>query len=256
MSQRRGAAVEWPGQAEWEAMKARGRNLPHHKAVAEVAFLTHQYRQMWRPMTENLADFKTIIQVLRAKKIPFVLTGAHGISGWTGRPRSTHDVNILVKPGRNLARAIKALKIQYPHLEVRQHFGVTSFFIPGEKESVIDVTYPHRADIAETLETAIWIGEGDEKYRIPTLEAALGNKYGAMLTLSRDILKRTQDIVDFSQMVKHSLDEGRQPIDLEILKVLGEMVWPSGGGDEILRFVADVKAGKLPNPTARAAESR
>jgi hypothetical protein len=140
-----------PGNPEWEAMKARARGLPHHKAVAEVAFLTHQYRKSWRPMTENLVEFRAIIRVLNEKKIPFVLTGAHGIAGWTGRPRSTHDVDILVKPGRNLARAINALKAEFPHLEVRQHFGVTSFFIPGEFESVLDVTYPHRPDIEETL---------------------------------------------------------------------------------------------------------
>jgi hypothetical protein len=25
------------------------------------------------------------------------------------------------------------------------------FFLPGEKQSVLDVTYPHRADLQETL---------------------------------------------------------------------------------------------------------
>ena len=48
-------------------------------------------------------------------------------------------------------------------------------------------------------------------------------------------------------MVKHSLDEGRQPIDLTVLEALGEMVWPGGGGKEILRLVEEVKAGKVPN---------
>jgi hypothetical protein len=40
------------------------------------------------------------------------------------------------------------------------------------------------------------------------------------------------------------MDEGRQPIDLDRLKLLGEMVWPSGGGKEILRMVEQVKVGK------------
>ena len=54
------------------------------------------------------------------------------------------------------------------------------------------------------------------------------------------------DGVDFAGMVKHSLDEGRAPIDLPKLEALGEMVWPGGGGKEILQLVEDVKAGKVP----------
>ena len=39
-------------------------------------------------MSKVLIDLDQILQALTAKKIPFVLTGAHGISAWTGRPRS------------------------------------------------------------------------------------------------------------------------------------------------------------------------
>jgi hypothetical protein len=49
---------------------------------------------------------------------------------------------------------------------------------------------------------------------------------------------------DFTFMVQHSLDEGRQPIDLAELAALGEKVWPDGGGREILHLVERVKAGK------------
>jgi hypothetical protein len=53
-----------------------------------------------------------------------------------------------------------------------------------------------------------------------------------------------QHLVDFGWMVKHSTDEGRQPIDLEKLEALGEMVWPHGGGQEILRMIEQHNAGK------------
>ena len=65
-----------------------------------------------------------------------------------------------------------------------------------------------------------------------------------MLTPTRETGKRGMDAVDFYNMVKHSMDEGRQPIDLDRLELLGEKVWPSGGGKEILRMVEQVKAGK------------
>jgi hypothetical protein len=241
------------GNAEWEAMKASYRPLGLAEAVAECARLSNQYRKMWVRMAAITVDLRAIVQTLRAKKIPFVLTGAHGIAGWTGRPRATHDVDILVKSGRNYTRAVNAIKALYPQLEVRQFAGVTGFFAPGETMSLIDVTYPHRADIQETLETAVWVSEGDLSYRVPALEAALANKYGAMLTPNRDLGKRIQDAADFSFMVKRSMAEGERAIDLDRLAALGEKVWPGGGGQEILRLVEDVKAGKAPNldPQAR-----
>jgi hypothetical protein len=193
-----------------------------------------------------MVDLDTILQTLQAKKIPFVLTGAHGISGWTGRPRATKDVNILVKAGRNQARAVKVLRALYPSLEVRQFTGVTAFFLPGEKASLLDVTYPHRPDLEETLRTAIWVGERAHRYRIPALEAALVNKYGAMLTLSRDPGKRAQDAVDFFYMVKHATEEEQRPIDPEKLSDLGEKVWPGSGGAEIVRLVEEARGGKVP----------
>jgi hypothetical protein len=236
------------GNAEWEAMKASYRNLRPEEAVRECTFLSAQYRRM-HGMTE--IDLKKIVTTLQAKKIPFVLTGAHGIATWTGRPRATHDVDILVKSGRNYARAVKAIQSLYPQLETRLLAGVAAFFVAGETQSVIDVTYPHRLDIAQTLETAIWFEDQGMRVRIPALEAALANKYGAMLTLSRDPVKRTFDAGDFASMVKHSLDEGRTPINLARLAELGELVWPAGGGEEIVRLVEEAKAGMVPNLTAR-----
>jgi hypothetical protein len=229
-------------------MKATCRNLRPADAVREVAYLSAEYRQRWNMPEINLHK---IIAALQAKKVPFVLTGAYGIATWTGRPRSTHDVDILVKSGRNHARAVKAMQALYPELEMRNFFGVAAFFVPGETESVIDVTFPHRHDIAETLATALWIEDQGKRYRIPALEAAMANKYGAMLALNRDPIKRAQDGVDFATMVKHSLDPGREPIDMERLAELGELVWPGGGGKEIVRLVEGAKAGQVPNMTAR-----
>lgn len=202
-------------------------------------------------MAPSPVDFHQIIDTLTKKKIPFVLTGQHAIGIWTGRPRATHDVDILAKGGRNCARAVKALRALYPSLEVRDQSGVMAFYVPGETQSVIDVTYPHREDIRVTLETAIWIEDGPRRFRIPRLEAALANKYGAMLTLSRDPGKRAIDASDFYYMVRHAYDPGRRPIDLALLESLGKKVWPSGGGKEILELVAQARAGEVPTASLK-----
>jgi hypothetical protein len=228
-----------------------GRSRNHPDSVSLTEHLSNQYRSMWSKMAEFHVNLRQIIATLQAKKIPFVLTGAYGIGGWTGNPRATHDVDILVKGGRNHARAIKALKELYPELEVHNFAGVAAFIVPGETKSVIDVTYPHRADIQVTLETAIWIEKQGQRYRIPTLEAALANKYGAMLALNRDPGKRMVDAADFYFMVKHSMEQGREPIDRVKLEALGEKVWPGGGGKEVLSLVDQVRAGgapRLPEP--------
>jgi hypothetical protein len=243
---------------EWEAAKAARRNVSHGDAVQESYFLQRQYRTLWSSrMAASPVDLNEILRTLSQKKIPFVLTGTHGIGSWTGRPRATYDVDILVKGGRNHARAVRVLKALYPKLEVRDFAGVTGFFIPGETRSVIDVTYPHRPDLAETLDDPIWVDDKSVgvRYRVPSLEAALSNKYGAMLTPTREFRKRRQDVLDFEYMVAHSMDEGRQPIDLIKLESLGEKVWAGGGGKEILRLVDQVKAGKqiILDPTGRFA---
>ncbi len=219
----------------------------HARAVRLSAEITQtQWWLMKKPEPAKI-ELRKILQTLTKKRIPFVLTGAHAIGGWTGDPRTTHDVDVLVKAGRNHSRAVKALQELYPHLEVRTFFGVTAFFVPGEKKSVIDVTYPHRDDIVETLAHPIWIEDAGLKYRIPALEAALANKYGAMLALNRDPYKRMQDAVDFSKMVQHSFEPEQQSIALERLRELGEKVWPGGGGDEILGVVELVKRGGILN---------
>lgn len=231
-------------------MKASRRNIDHDAAVRESDFLQKQFYQLWGHLVgPSPADLSLILRTLTKKKIPFVLTGAQGIGGWTGRPRATKDIDILVKGGRNHTRAVNAIKALYPNLEVRDHDGLMAFYVPGDNDAVIDVTFPLRDDQEETLANPTWT-ENKElgiRYRIPSLEEALANKYGAMLTPGRRPIKRQQDIIDFSWMVTHSMDKGRKPIDLKRLEYLGELVWPGGGGREILRLVDEVKAGKAIN---------
>jgi hypothetical protein len=236
-----------PTDPTWEAMKAVRRNLEHDAAVREVSFLQRQYRRQWSDrMAASPVELYEVLRTLTKKRIPFVLIGAHGFAGWTGKPRNTKDVDILVKGGRNLTRAVKAIRELYPQLEERSFPGLIAFFIPGEKESVVDVIYPHRADLAEALENPVWTENKEEglRYRIPALEAALSSKYGAMLNPTRQLDQRMQDAVDFTRMVQHSQDKGREPIDLDRLQLLGEKVWPGGGGKEIIGLVEQAKAGK------------
>src|SRR5438034_46440 len=120
-----------PTDPAWEAMKAARRNIGHDDAVQESVFLQKQFYALWGDrVATSPVDVNVVLRTLTQKKIPFVLTGAHGIGGWTGRPRSTKDVDILVKGGKNCTRAVNAIKALYPELEVRNFAGVMAFFVP------------------------------------------------------------------------------------------------------------------------------
>jgi hypothetical protein len=108
--------------------------------------------------------------------------------------------------------------------------------------------HAHSADSSK-LARPMKVEEDRSSFRIPVLETAVANKYGASLTADRDAGERAQDVVDFCWMVKHSEDESRDPIDLDRLAALGELVWPGGGGEEIVRLVAEANAGKVPSLT-------
>jgi hypothetical protein len=226
-------------------VQALGLSARRAAAIQESATITKTQWQLMRKKASAKVDVYEILRTLSDKKIPFVLTGAHALGAWTGQPRATKDVDVVVKSGRNHARAVKALHQLYPQLEVRSVPGVTAFFVPGERHAAIDVSYPHRPDIKETLASRIWIEDRGLRYRIPPLEAALANKYGAMLATNRDPAKRLQDAADFTNMVRYSAEPGSQPIDLKKLRRLGEKVWPGGGGAEILHLVDQVQRGAV-----------
>jgi hypothetical protein len=236
-----------PALVEMEALESARDNLAPDEAIRQGACITNRIATMWRgKLVATPLDLYDVLRALIAKKVPFVLTGAHSIQGYTGRPRGTKDVDILAKSGRNHLRAVNALKEAFPELEVRALHRVTAFFRPGETESVIDVSLPHRKDNAESLVDTVWVDDKKNgvRYRIPSLECALANKYGSMLAVTRQSRKRRQDILDFEWMVAHSTEAGRTPIDRDRLETLGSMVWAEGGGKEIIRLVEMVLANE------------
>ncbi len=79
---------------------------------------------------------------------------------------------------------------------------------------------------------------GDESVTVPTVEAALALKFYSMINRGRPLDDRMQDAVDFSRAAK-----AQEKVDLDLLHQLGELVY-GGGGDEILKFVSDARAGR------------
>jgi len=175
-----------------------------------------------------------VARVLNAAKVKFVLVGAHAISGYTGRPRATLDVDVISDAPK---KAMNALSAAFPDLEVQDHPVVIRFL--RDKREAIDVIKASSSPLfRRILKATRTVHIGGEPVPVPILEAALAAKFAAMVSPTRKVTDRVQDGVDFARAVEMS-----KRLDLKLLEELGQLVY-DGGGREILKLVQDAKAGR------------
>ena len=178
-----------------------------------------------------------VIRVLNAAKVSFTLVGAHGLGGWTGKPRATEDVDIVVVQ-RQVKKAVAVLTAAFPHLDVDDHPAVVRLRDRETGAVSIDVMKPNQAVVHAALKNTHTVRSGRLTYKVPSLEMALALKFAPMVSLNRADLDKGQDAVDFGRIVVANAD-----IDLGKLAALGELVYP-GGGKEIVEMVRRVRAGE------------
>jgi hypothetical protein len=179
-----------------------------------------------------------VIRVLNASGIRFMLVGAHGLGGWTGAPRATQDIDVIVA-ARTLRKAVRELLAAFPHLEADDHEAVTRLRDQETKKVVIDVMKPYQDLMRVALKHTRQAEMEGEPYLIPTLEMALALKFAPMVSRNREARKKYQDAHDFIAMV-----EANPEIDMEKLAELGELVY-HGGGAEIAQMVGQARRGEM-----------
>lgn len=208
--------------------------VDHGAALESVHWLTRTQYEMHRPDAMQVEP-KELIRVLNEAGVKFVLMGQHGISGWLSEPRATRDVDVVVQK-RHFAKAVRAIHTAWQDLVIQELPVVTRFLDPSNHEPVIDVM---RADAVyrEAFKNCVRVGRTHD---VPNLEFALAAKFAAMVSRNREIPKKLSDASDFAQIVLRN----HANINLERLRRLGDGVY-SGGGDELARFVEDVKAGRM-----------
>lgn len=207
--------------------------IDHHHSLDTVQFLTRTQYRMHRPDAMQVEP-QELIRVLNRSNVKFVLMGQHGISGWLSEPRATRDVDVVVQK-RHHAKAVRAIQAAWPELVKKEFPVVTRFLDPANHEPVIDVMRPNDV-YAEAFKNCVRIGKTHD---VPNLELALAAKFSAMVSRNREQAKKYFDAGDFSQIVLRN----HADIDYDRLRQLGDAVYPDGG-EELVRFVADVKDGK------------
>lgn len=178
-----------------------------------------------------------LIKVLNRANIRFVLVGAHGIAGWTNKPRATEDVDVIVA-SRSHKKALAALLKEYPHLLAEDQEVVTRLRDPETTKVVVDLMKSNQAIMRAVLSNTRTVTQARHSYQIPSLEMALAMKFAAMISLSRPEEDRLIDAHDFIAVVKANPE-----IDLTKLVELGELVY-TGGGQEVVEKVRTVRAGE------------
>jgi hypothetical protein len=178
-----------------------------------------------------------VIRTLTAAKVSFTLVGAHGLGGWTGKPRATEDVDIVVAQ-RHVKKAVAALMAAFPHLDVDDQPAVVRLRDRETGAVAIDVMKPNQSVMHAALKHTHAVRSGRLSYKVPSLEMALALKFAPMISLNRADLDKQQDAVDFGRIVL-----ANPSLDLDQLAALGELVYP-GGGKEVVELVRRVRAGE------------
>jgi hypothetical protein len=163
--------------------------------------------------------------ILRSAGIDFVLAGAHGLATWLAQPRSTQDVDYIIRERDAL-----------PELKLEKHPDLWRF--QRKDQYVLDLiltrTPLHKRVFKEYAEA----GEARDRYRVPKIEAALAMKFAAFTGHYRPAVKKMQDAADFIAVVT-----ANKNMDFGLLRELGELVY-RGGGAEIVQYIEDVRAGR------------
>jgi len=206
----------------------------HRQALQISSMLTESFYEM-RRTTPAMAKPKVVIRALNQAGVKFVVMGTHGIAGYRSEPRATQDVDVLVTK-RDHQKAVTAIRKAFPKLGVLETPGVTRFTHPATGKGVIDLMKPSLPLYQLTFRNCVTVGGA---YSIPNLEMALAAKFAAMVSPNRDPDKKLIDAGDFVNVVRYN----RGDLDLRKLKRFGETVYP-GGGQEILRLIEDIDAGR------------
>jgi hypothetical protein len=190
---------------------------------------------MYRPGETKMTP-EEIIPILNKAGVKYVLMGTHGVGGWRSEARATDDVDFLIQK-RYHAKAVRAIQQTFPELEMHDLAMVTRFVDPATKKVVVDLMKPAEPFYQAVFKNSVQAGF---THRIPDLEMALVCKFAAMISPHRSPKKKHIDAGDFMDIV----EENSEVIDFGKLRRLAEKVHP-GGGDRIIQFVEDTKAGRV-----------
>lgn len=179
-----------------------------------------------------------VAKALNRMGVFYVFVGGVIVGCWTGVPRATEDVDLVLGKGapvRKIAKAIAKLQrgmttVTYP--SVIRCAGLT----PIGRKNLIDLIRPYDGVYSHTEDHFVDLTVQGVHVRIPTPEMLVVMKYAAATSLSREPLKQRQDWVDLETVVR------AQPnLDLVIVRSLANRIGSTLGA-KLLRRIKRMRA--------------
>ena len=196
----------------------------HAQSLATSSALSEYYIPNFIPPLE-------VFRALNAAKVRFMLVGTHAMGGWTRKPRTTTEVDILV------ATQLHARALHSPTCCVssvmsgEDHEDETRLLYAETGQALIDVMKANQPLYRAAFRYSHRVQWEGQTYRIPSLELALAMKFSAMMSATRGYADRHGDAGDFIGIV-----ESNEDINSRKLHTLGQLVY-NGGGNEIVERV-------------------
>ncbi len=199
----------------------------HSRSLATSTALTLYY----------VPDFVSPLEVTRvldAAGIAFLLVGSHALGGWTRKPRSCDEVEVL---SPRPAAVVGALRRAFPSLRVRAGGEVTRLRFPGPPPGGICVWQCPGPFLRAAFEEAYPVKLEGQCVRIPSLELALAMTHRRMRDPTGDMSDRYQHAHDFL-----CLAQTNSEIDFHKLSAFGDLC--GGHAEELTVEVRRVRAGQ------------
>ena len=222
------------------------RAVGHPSGMATSIEIIRSYRKDHRRESQNVEPDQVIDVLRRADIDHWVLMGLYGYVGYLAMPRATQDVDVLVGE-HDVEAAVQAISQRWPRLIVDRQEVVVRFRDPGEvaidgeMKQVIDVMLPSNECYQAILKQYHRV-DSATGHCIPIIEAACASKFAALVSPYREWEKKAYDAADLRSI----MTPNAQTLDRDLLKRLGDLVYPEGG-TELLEFL-ELAIQKKPFP--------
>jgi Nucleotidyl transferase AbiEii toxin, Type IV TA system len=179
-----------------------------------------------------------IARVLNRMKVFYVFVGGVIVGCWTGDPRATEDVDLVLGKGAPIRRVISAIKGIRKDLESTTHRSVIR--VRGASatgvRNLVDLIRPYDGVYSHAERYFITIRVKGTPIRIPTPEMLVVMKYAAATSMNRVPLKQAQDMIDLKTVAI-----AQQSLDLAIVRALANSIGPTLG-ERLVRLIRRTRA--------------
>lgn len=174
-----------------------------------------------------------VAKILNRMKVFYVFVGGVIVGCWTGDPRATEDVDLILGKGAPVRKIVAAIGKIRKDLKSTIYPSVIRFEgkSPTGQRNLIDLIRPYDGVYSHAEEYFVDITVQGVPVRIPTPEMLVVMKYAAATSLTRAPLKQAQDMIDLKTVVL-----AQPTLDLAIVRRIANFIGPTLGA-KLIRLI-------------------